>query len=103
MVHINAWYYGEAIKPKDGDEMGEVALGNEDVDLAGAGTAELGKISVKTKDLAKVKGHTTTLLINVYTSRKKFENNLFDCGIFQDLVTVAAKAPIAISCKMIGE
>jgi hypothetical protein len=102
-VHINALYFGEAIKPSDGDEMGEVQLGTEDADIPGAGEAQLGKIALKASDIAKIKDSDPQLLINVYTSRKVFEDNLLDCGIFQDSVTVAAKAPIAISCKLIGE
>jgi len=103
MLHINALYFGEAIKASDGDEMGEIQLGNEDIDIPGAGSAELGKIAFKPADITKIKDHDPQLLINVYSSRKVFENNLLDCGIFQDSVAVATKTPIAVSCKLIGE
>ncbi|MGQ0671817.1 MAG: hypothetical protein ACT4N2_02890 [Hyphomicrobium sp.] len=42
-------------------------------------------------------------LINVFTARKTQELNLIDCGIFEDTLEKAAKATIAISCKLIGE
>ena len=83
--------------------MGQIQLGTEDADIPGAGLVELGKVSLKSKALAKVTGHEAILLINVYTSRKKFADNLFDCGIFEDKVSLAAKTPIAIACKLIGE
>jgi hypothetical protein len=102
-VHVSAFYYGEAAKPKDGDEMGQVWLGNEDADIGGGGAVTFGKIKIDAKRLKLVKGRKATVNINVYTSRKVFENNLLDCGLFEDLVEVAAKAPVAIDCKLIGE
>jgi hypothetical protein len=51
--------------------------------------------------LRKISEPRPLLLINVYTSRKVFPDNLFDCGIYQD---EAAKAGVvSIKCKLIGE
>ncbi len=44
------------------------------------------------------------VLINVYTARKTTQDNLIDCGIFEDTLAKAqASQPIPIACKMIGE
>ena len=102
-VHINGHYFGEARRASDGDEMGEVHLGDEDKDVPGAGSYSMGKARIDAKGMAKIKAKEPDLLINVYTSRKVFPDNLFDCGIFQDQVSVAAKSGIAIACKLIGE
>ena len=51
--------------------------------------------------MRKIKGRPE-LLINVYSSRKVFKDNLLDCDIFQDDPHKAA-AGIAITCKLIGE
>jgi hypothetical protein len=103
MVHVSAMYYGEAEEGFTGDEMGEIQLGVEDADIPGEGSVKLGQLKMSKDDLAQVVGHKPSVLINVYTSRKVFEDNLLDCGIFQDLVEVAAQKPIAIACKLIGE
>lgn len=102
-VHISAMYYGEASPGFKGDDMGEIQLGTQDVDINGAGQATLGGIIFDSRKVAQIVGKSPQLLINVYTSRKIFENNLLDCDIFQDKVTIAARGPIAIACKLIGE
>ena len=103
MVHVAAYYYGEAKREEDGDEVGEIQLGDEGVDLPGAGTVSLGKAAIDAAKLAKIKEPEPVLLINVFTSRKVFEDNLLSCDIFQDVVSKAAIAPISIPCKLIGE
>jgi hypothetical protein len=103
MIHVSAMYYGEAEEGFTGDEMGEIQLGVEDADIPGEGSAKLGLLKIPKDDLAQVVGQKPSVLINVYTSRKVFEDNLLDCGIFQDLVEAAAQKPIAIACKLIGE
>jgi hypothetical protein len=103
MVHVSAMYYGEAEEGFTGDEMGEIQLGEEDADIPGEGSAKFGQLKISKDDLAQIVAHKPSVLINVYTSRKVFEDNLLDCGIFQGLVEEAAQKPIAIACKLIGE
>jgi len=103
MVHVSAMYYGVAEEGFTGDEMGEIQLGVEDFDIPGEGSVKLGALKMSKDDLAQVVGHKPSVLINVYTSRKVFEDNLLDCEIFQGLVDEAAEKPIAIACKLIGE
>jgi hypothetical protein len=102
-VHISAFYYGEAAKPKDGDEMGQIWLGNEDADIEDAGTVTFGQIKIDGKRLKLVKGRKATVNINVYSSRKTLADNILDCGLFEDLVEVAASENVTIECKLIGE
>jgi hypothetical protein len=103
MVHVSAMYYGEAEEGFTGDEMGEIQLGTEEADIPGEGSVKFGQLKMAKDEIAQVVGHKPSVLINVYTSRKVFEDNLLDCGIFQDLVEAAAQKPIAIACKLIGE
>ncbi len=102
-VHISAFYYGEAAKPKDGDEMGQIWLGNEDADIEGEGSVTFGNIKIDAKRLKLVKGRKAIVNINVYSSRKVFPDNVLDCELFEDKVEVAVKAPVTIVCKLIGE
>ncbi len=43
------------------------------------------------------------MLVNVFSGRHSSPDNLLDCDFFQDKITVAARAPIPIHCKLIGE
>lgn len=103
MVHVSAMYYGEAEEGFTGDEMGEIQLGEEEADIPGEASVKFGQLKISKDDLGQVVGQKPSVLINVYTSRKVFEDNLLDCGIFQGLVEEAAQKPIAIACKLIGE
>jgi len=41
--------------------------------------------------------------INVYSGRRSSPDNLLDCGMFQDTLAVASRAPIRLSCSLIAE
>lgn len=102
-IHVSAVYFGRAIKEEDGDEMGQVSLGTEDVDLPAATRITFGQVTLDGAALAKAVDQQAYVNINVFTSRKKFPDNLLNCGLFEDRVEVAAQAPIAIACKLIDE
>jgi hypothetical protein len=109
-VTVAAMYSGaptkEAEKKKISDEIGEVGLGNEELTRPLAGRQETfvftGK-TFQTKRTKWIQPGTAALLINVYSARKVSDDNLLDCGLFQDTVVVANSKPIEIACKLIGE
>ena len=97
-IRVAASYYGNAVA-KDEDE---VALANETVDLPnGTLAVNLGGISIPESEILKTIEKRPMMLINVYTSRKVFENNLLDCGIYQG--EAARAGQVEINCKLIGE
>lgn len=101
-VRIAASYYGTAIETSAASDDGEVALANEAVDLPrGATATNLGGISIAEADIRKTSEGQPMLLINVYTSRKVFPDNLLDCGIYQGAAALAGQ--VSITCKLIGE
>ncbi|MBS0249438.1 MAG: YARHG domain-containing protein [Proteobacteria bacterium] len=101
-VRIAAFYYGTATRPSVENESGEIALANEAVDLpSGTTAANLGGISISEAEIGKTSEGQPLLLINVYTSRKVFPDNLFDCGIYQGPAAQAGQ--VNINCKLIGE
>lgn len=109
-VTVAAMYAGEptkeAQKKKVDDEIGEVNLGSEEITRPM--TAATAKVSFTgkgfdAKKLKWVKPGTAKVLINVYSARKANDDNLLDCGIFEDKLTVAATQPIEIFCKLIAE
>lgn len=109
-VSVSAMYSGtptkEAEKKKIANEIGEVELGYEDQTrpLAGAQvTFTFAGKAFKTARTKWIQPGTAQLLINVYSARKASDDNLLDCGLFQDAVTLANSKPIAIACKLIGE
>lgn len=109
-VTVSAHYYGEptkdAEKKKIPNEIGEVDLGDEEQSRAIAKATETYAFTGKTFDAKKtkwIKPGTSGILINVYSSRRVVDDNVLDCGLFQDTVAVAMAKPIEISCKLIGE
>lgn len=101
-VRIAAFYYGSAVGQTAETESGEIALANEAIDLpSGTTAANLGGISIPEAEIGKTSEGQPMLLINVYTSRKVFQDNLFDCGIYQGPAAQAGQ--VSINCKLIGE
>ena len=104
-IMVAAFYYGV---PKPGlpdsvaDEMGQVHLGNQDIELQGAGSAVFDGHVVEHKPLAYVQGDPQ-VNINVFSGRHSSEDNLLDCDFFEDAVRVAHAAPLKINCKLIRE
>ena len=101
-ICIWANYYGTAAPNVPAPEDGEIQLANETTDVTvDALHANLGGISILESDLKKIREPRPLLLINVYTSRKVFQDNLLDCGIYQG--EAASAGDVRISCKLIGE
>lgn len=105
-VVVAAVYYGEPTKAaaKQADEVGQIDLGHEDVALPAAGGAAsfVGR-GFQAARLGWVVGGAAQININVFSARKSGPDNLLDCDLFEDAVTVAEAKPIAIACKLIGE
>lgn len=99
-VHVWGNYYGLAAEGR-GDEMGQVDLGTQEADILGAGEVSFGPKKFSATDLSDVPDRTPRLLVNVYTSRKVFEDNLLDCGIYEG--PAIGLTNIDIACKLIGE
>ncbi len=105
-IIVWASWYGDPSPAgkKHVDEMGQVDMGEEKVQLPSTGgTATLSGKKVAISHIGWVKDQNVQVLVNVYTARLKDPNNLLDCGLFQDSVTLARKGPVAIACKVIGE
>jgi hypothetical protein len=101
-VRISASYYGNAPSGAAAEGDGEIGLANETIDLPnGTRAANLGGIAIRESDIRKTAEGRPQLLINVYTSRKVFQDNLFDCGIYQGEAAMAGQ--VYITCKLIGE
>ena len=43
------------------------------------------------------------LNLNVWSGRRSSQDNLLDCGTFEDTLAVASRAPVRLSCRLIGE
>lgn len=109
-VTVSAMYSGEptreAVKKKIDSEIGEVVLGEETLTRPIVGGKETFAFAGKAFDVKRtkwIKPGTASILINVYSARKTADDNLLDCGIFEDVLAVAAAQPIEISCKLIAE
>jgi hypothetical protein len=107
-VLVSAEVYGEAtplgVRRRMADEMDWIQFPPETkVELQAAGVAVIPPRRYDSGKLAYIEGGKLQVLINVYSGRRSGPDNLIDCGIFEDSIDVAARAPIQIACKLIGE
>jgi hypothetical protein len=101
-IVVAAMYEGNPIpaRQKYAGEDGLLGLGSEDVILpAAGGRATITGNKVKRDRIGWVERFD--VLVNVYSARRSSQDNLLDCGIFEDSVAKAHAAPIHISCKLI--
>jgi hypothetical protein len=100
-ITVSAMLGGEA-KPGVETEDGTIALGDMRREANAKGIASFGPVRLAPSELRKIAG-PPRLLINVFTSRRVFENNLLNCGIFDGPFEEIPERPIAIACKLIEE
>lgn len=101
-IIVDAFYFGTATRAgrSKADESGELGWNPEERrELTGAGTASFPSHRFKPGMLKLIE--RPDVLINVFSGRRANENNILDCGIFQDSVFLAAKEPIKIHCDLI--
>jgi hypothetical protein len=104
---IVAAYFSGTPKPgtprKYLSEIGQVDLGQVNVEVAPGVVAQFGPIKLKQDALNQIDKSGPQLLINVYSGRKSSPDNLLDCGIYEDALAPIEGKTIPIACKLIGE
>jgi hypothetical protein len=106
-VTISASYYARPNEAgKKIAELGRVNLGGDDLTYAPVPRktmAVTGK-SYKLSALRYTMPGTAAVLINVFSARKTYADNILDCDIFEGSFAEAAAAqPVRISCALISE
>lgn len=104
-VVVGATFFGDPAEDA-GDalinDVGQIDLGRREVEISGAGTAAFGGTDLRLDRLDAVAGEPQ-VNVNVYSGRRSAEDNLLDCGFFQDAVEVAARAPVVLACRLLSE
>lgn len=76
----------------------------EGVQLDGMPTARLPNVDFDAKQLAWTDAPAAPQVnINVWSGRRSSSDNLLDCTMFQGALAIASRAPIRLSCGLIGE
>ena len=104
-IIIAADYFGTptAAATKQADEVGQIDLGKAQHELAQAGAADFDPTGFQGDRLGLIED-APQVNINVWSGRHSSSDNLLDCEFFQDTLAVAAaKSPIKLHCKLIGE
>lgn len=103
-VIVSADYFATPVDAaKDqANEVGQLDLGRAQIELPGAGVANFDGSAFAADKLGLAKG-APQVNINVWSGRKSSPDNLLDCDMFQDTLAVAAKMPIMLECRLIGE
>jgi hypothetical protein len=105
-VVVTADFYGDSNgkAPRMENPVGQIVLAPSQKDeIKGAGVARFKGPKYDKNRLADIDANGFQVLINVFSGRHSSPDNLLDCDFFQDKITVAARAPIPIHCKLIGE
>jgi len=84
-------------------DMGEIGLGEAQVEVAPGQSAKFDKLKLSQDALEQSLNRNPILLINVYSGRKSSKDNLLDCGIYEDDLKPVQGKSIPIACKLIGE
>ena len=101
-VIVSAFYYGDpsAKGATHADEMGQIWLGNEDVEIDSLDQTVHLKAALDDEGLGWING-APRVNINIYSARHADPNNLLNCEIFEDDIAVAqARAPL-LRCVML--
>ncbi|MDH5824554.1 hypothetical protein QFW77_16390 [Luteimonas sp. RD2P54] len=107
-VVVSADYFGyptvaaqQRELPGTGD--GWLSLHERKLELEGAGRVAFAPVNFDAGQLQLIERGQPQLLINVYSGRRSSEDNLLDCGTFQDALAVAVRSGVHIECKLIAE
>lgn len=85
------------------EDMGEIGLGQRDVEVAPGQNADVGEIRLDSDALAQITDKGPQLLVNVFSGRKSSKNNLLSCDIYEGPLERVEGKSIAISCTLIAE
>jgi hypothetical protein len=105
-IIVAAYFTGS---PKPGtprkyiSDMGEIGLGETDVEIRLGEIAKFGTVNLKKDALNQVDKSGPQILINVFSGRKSSKDNLLDCGIYEDALGPIQGKTVPIACKLIGE
>ena len=102
-IIVGADYYGNPAPNAPAQPEPGIELGRQTVELHQAGRAVFALANADPAKLAMVDQRDIRILVNVYSGRRNAEDNLLDCGIFEDSARVAVRGPIPIKCTLIGE
>ncbi|HEX7804065.1 MAG TPA: hypothetical protein VF471_15050 [Pseudoxanthomonas sp.] len=82
------------------DELGFIDLGQVEVDVTGKLQAVIDGHALKTDMLKYLQGEPR-VIVNVASGRRVFEDNLLDCGSFENDLKVAIAAPVVLHCELL--
>lgn len=108
-IKVTESLYGGYTRHPQHDDVGPIALASDAIELPGPGLAHFPGPRYDSNLLidADVSGpcncNQPQVAINVVSGRHSSPNNLLACDIFTDTITAAARTPIQIHCKLIGE
>ncbi len=103
-IIVSAAYFADPT-PATGNQANDVdqiGLGRAQAEVPTDGTVAFDGNPLQQDRLGLVQSEPQ-VNINVYSGRKSSSDNPPDCGMFQDSLAVAAKAPIEIGRKLIPE
>jgi hypothetical protein len=84
-------------------EMGEVNLGEIEVEFSPGDSARFSTVKIKSDVFSQTDGANPQININVFSGRKSSPDNLLDCGTYEGALKDLQGKTTTINCKVIGE
>ncbi len=102
-VIVSAMFSGIPKDTTSEDYQGQIGIKNYNIELTGQRIGQFTKIKFHRSILDKLADNDIYLLINVYSGRRSTENNLLDCEILEDKMSVIKGKKFILKGKLIGE
>jgi len=102
-LEVDAYYQGTPLAGDQTpvDDEGSIDLGDDSQTIAKAGIVKFDASEFDGSLLSHVIGHEIEVLINVNST--KFGENVFDCDIFEDKISLAVSSTPKLNCKVADE
>lgn len=105
-VHASAIFAGQPLPSKEkyaDDNTGDIELGGEDVEIAGAGLIRITGKGIDPARLAWVKPGTFRINVNVVSSMHRHKLNMINCTLIDGMAQNIVGRTHNVACKLIGE
>lgn len=101
---VSAYYYGEPNADGAGNtnESGQISLGTEDFNISGETQTVTLVGAINTSALAWVVDGHPRVNVNVYSARKAVADNILNCDIFEDYISVGQRKSPNIKCTLLN-
>lgn len=105
VIEGTVYFHGNGIRKRGEDTapFRAVYLGSYHFKAAEDGLVFVQHASISKEAYERLSDHDFYYTVNVFSGRHVFKNNILNCSVPEEHVSVATKGPIEIRCDLIGD